>query len=74
MISGGVSNVSFSFRGNNKVERQCTQVSISCINNGLDMGIVNAETIEVYEDIDEDLLTKVEDVLLNRSESARRSN
>ena len=40
------------------------------INNGLDMGIVNAGMIEVYEDIDEELLTKVEDVLLNRNENA----
>ena len=71
MISGGVSNVSFSFRGNNKVrEAMHSSFLYHSINNGLDMGIVNAGMIEVYEDIDEELLTKVEDVLLNRNENA----
>ena len=71
MISGGISNVSFSFRGNNKVrEAMHSSFLYHSINNGLDMGIVNAGMIEVYEDIDEELLTKVEDVLLNRHENA----
>ena len=71
MISGGVSNVSFSFRGNNKVrEAMHSSFLYHSINNGLDMGIVNAGMIEVYQDIDEELLTKVEDVLLNRHENA----
>ena len=68
MISGGISNVSFSFRGNNKVrEAMHSSFLYHSINNGLDMGIVNAGMIEVYEDIDEELLTKVEDVLSKSS-------
>jgi len=71
LTSGGISNVSFSFRGNNKVrEAMHSSFLFHAIKNGLDMGIVNAGMIEVYEEIDEELLEKVEDVLLNRNESA----
>ena len=49
MISGGISNVSFSFRGNNKLEAMHSSFLYHSINNGLDMGIVNAGMIEVYE-------------------------
>ena len=65
-VSGGVSNVSFSFRGNNIVrEAMHSSFLYHAINNGLDMGIVNAGMIEVYEEIPKDLLKGVEDVLLN---------
>ncbi|MEE2931080.1 MAG: methionine synthase, partial [Bacteroidota bacterium] len=70
-VSGGVSNVSFSFRGNNIVrEAMHSSFLYHAINNGMDMGILNAGMIEVYEDISQDLLKAVEDVLLNRDVEA----
>jgi len=70
-ISGGVSNISFSFRGNNAVrEAMHSAFLYHAIRAGMDMGIVNAGMIEVYEDIPEDLLERVEDVLFNRREDA----
>jgi 5-methyltetrahydrofolate--homocysteine methyltransferase len=70
-VSGGVSNVSFSFRGNNVVrEAMHSAFLYHAIRAGMDMGIVNAGLIEVYEDIPEDLLVRVEDVLLNRRPDA----
>lgn len=70
-ISGGVSNISFSFRGNDPVrEAMHAAFLYHAIQAGMDMGIVNAGMIEVYEEIPKDLLTKVEDVLFNRSEDA----
>jgi len=70
-VSGGVSNVSFSFRGNNVVREAMNSAFLfHAIKNGLDMGIVNAGMIEVYDDIPKDLLTHVEDVLLNKREDA----
>lgn len=70
-VSGGVSNISFSFRGNNKVrEAMHSAFLYHAIRAGMDMGIVNPGMIEVYEEIDKDLLEKVEDVLLNRRADA----
>ncbi|MGB3801084.1 MAG: methionine synthase [Lewinella sp.] len=70
-ISGGVSNVSFSFRGNNLVrEAMHSAFLYHAIRAGMDMGIVNAGLIEVYEDIPRDLLERVEDVILNRRNDA----
>lgn len=70
-VSGGVSNISFSFRGNNRVrEAMHSAFLYHAIKAGLDMGIVNAGLIEVYEEIPGDLLIKVEDVLLNRNQEA----
>lgn len=70
-ISGGVSNVSFSFRGNNVV-REAMHASFlyHAIQNGMDMGIVNPSMLEVYDDVDKTLLELVEDVLLNRRDDA----
>lgn len=69
--SGGISNVSFSFRGNNRVrEAMHAAFLYHAINAGLDMGIVNAGMLEVYEEIDPELLRHVEDVLLNRRPDA----
>ncbi|NBW32972.1 MAG: methionine synthase, partial [Cytophagia bacterium] len=66
-VSGGVSNISFSFRGNDKVrEAMHSAFLYHAIRAGLDMGIVNAGQIEVYDQIDPVLLEHVEDVLLNR--------
>ncbi|MFN6225429.1 MAG: methionine synthase, partial [Bacteroidota bacterium] len=66
-VSGGVSNISFSFRGNDKVrEAMHSAFLYHAIRAGLDMGIVNAGQIEVYDQIDSVLLEHVEDVLLNR--------
>ncbi|HUR46499.1 MAG TPA: vitamin B12 dependent-methionine synthase activation domain-containing protein, partial [Candidatus Saccharimonadales bacterium] len=66
-VSGGVSNISFSFRGNNHVrEAMHSAFLYHAIKAGLDMGIVNAGMLEVYEEISKDLLELVEDVLLNR--------
>ncbi len=66
-VSGGVSNISFSFRGNNLVrEAMHSAFLYHAIKAGMDMGIVNAGQLEVYEEIPKDLLTLVEDVLLNR--------
>ena len=70
-VSGGVSNVSFSFRGNNIVrEAMHSSFLYHAINNGMDMGIVNAGMIEVYEDIPKYLLKAVEDVILNKDDEA----
>jgi 5-methyltetrahydrofolate--homocysteine methyltransferase len=70
-VSGGVSNISFSFRGNNKVrEAMHSAFLYHAIAAGLDMGIVNAGILEVYEEIDPELKILVEDVLLNRRPDA----
>lgn len=70
-VSGGVSNISFSFRGNNVVrEAMHSAFLYHAIKAGMDMGIVNAGMIEVYDEIPKDLLEKVEDVLLNRRADA----
>ena len=70
-VSGGVSNVSFSFRGNNKMrEAMHAAFLYHAISNGMDMGIVNPTMLEVYSDIEPELLTHVEDVLLNRRPDA----
>jgi 5-methyltetrahydrofolate--homocysteine methyltransferase len=70
-VSGGVSNVSFSFRGNNKVrEAMHSAFLYHAIGAGMDMGIVNAGMLEVYAEIDPELKTLVEDVLLNRRPDA----
>ncbi|MBX3230199.1 MAG: methionine synthase [Labilithrix sp.] len=70
-VSGGISNVSFSFRGNNVVrEAMHSAFLFHAIAAGLDMGIVNAGMLEVYEEIQEPLKTLVEDVLLNRRPDA----
>ncbi len=71
LVSGGVSNISFSFRGNNVVrEAMHSAFLYHAIRAGLDMGIVNAGMLEVYEEIPADLLELVEDVLLNRRPDA----
>ncbi|MGB7169239.1 MAG: methionine synthase [Acidobacteriaceae bacterium] len=70
-VSGGVSNISFSFRGNNKVrEAMHAAFLYHAIAAGLDMGIVNAGQLEIYEEIEPELKTLVEDVLLNRRPDA----
>ncbi|GAB5527765.1 MAG: hypothetical protein Roseis2KO_56370 [Roseivirga sp.] len=70
-VSGGVSNVSFSFRGNNPVrEAMHSAFLYHAIKEGMDMGIVNPTMLEVYDDIPKDLLERVEDVLLNRRPDA----
>lgn len=70
-VSGGVSNVSFSFRGNNIVrEAMHSAFLYHGIKAGMDMGIVNPTMLEVYDDIPKDLLEYVEDVLLNRRDDA----
>lgn len=70
-ISGGVSNVSFSFRGNNPVrEAMHSAFLYHAIKHGMDMGIVNPTMLEVYDDIPKDLLERVEDVLLNRRDDS----
>lgn len=70
-VSGGVSNVSFSFRGNNAVrEAMHSAFLYHGIQHGMDMGIVNPSMLEVYDDIDKELLIYVEDVLLNRRPDA----
>jgi 5-methyltetrahydrofolate--homocysteine methyltransferase len=67
LISGGVSNVSFSFRGNNFVREAIHAVFLyHAIRNGMDMGIVNAGQLAIYEDIPEELRAAIEDVILNR--------
>jgi len=67
MISGGVSNVSFSFRGNNPVREAIHAVFLYyCIKNGMDMGIVNAAQLAIYDDIPKELKDAVEDVVLNK--------
>jgi 5-methyltetrahydrofolate--homocysteine methyltransferase len=70
-VSGGVSNISFSFRGNNAVrEAMHAAFLYHAVNAGMDMGIVNAGMMEVYSDVPKELLTLVEDVLFNRTENA----
>ncbi|MEM9667237.1 MAG: methionine synthase, partial [Bacteroidota bacterium] len=70
-VSGGVSNISFSFRGNDRVrEAMHTAFLYHAIQAGMDMGIVNAGQIEVYEEIDPELLTRIEDVLFDRRPDA----
>lgn len=70
-VSGGVSNVSFSFRGNNKVrEAMHAAFLYHAIQHGMNMGIVNPEMLEVYDEVDKDLMEHVEDVLLNRRDDA----
>ncbi len=71
MVSGGVSNVSFSFRGNNPVREAIHAVFLYyCIKAGMDMGIVNAAQLAVYDDLPEELRERVEDVILNRRNDA----
>jgi 5-methyltetrahydrofolate--homocysteine methyltransferase len=70
-VSGGVSNISFSFRGNNTVrEAMHAAFLFHAIRAGLDMGIVNAGQLAVYEEIEPELRERVEDVLLNRKDDA----
>jgi 5-methyltetrahydrofolate--homocysteine methyltransferase len=70
-VSGGVSNISFSFRGNNPVREAMHSVFLyHSIKAGMDMGIVNAGMLQVYEEIPKELLELVEDVILNRREDA----
>jgi len=67
MVSGGVSNVSFSFRGNNYVREAIHAVFLyHCFKNGMDMGIVNSGQLEIYDNVPEQLRNAVEDVILNR--------
>ena len=71
MISGGVSNVSFSFRGNNPVREAIHAVFLyHAIKNGMDMGIVNAGQLAIYSDIPDDLRLAVEDVIQNSDDGA----
>lgn len=71
LISGGISNLSFSFRGNNVVrEAMHSAFLYHAIKEGMDMGIVNAAMLQVYDDIPEKLLVHVEDVVLNRRPDA----
>ncbi|CAN5288830.1 methionine synthase [soil metagenome] len=71
LISGGVSNVSFSFRGNNHIREAIHSVFLyHAIRAGMDMGIVNAGQLKIYEGIPKDLLELIEDVVLNRREDA----
>lgn len=70
-VSGGVSNVSFSFRGNDRVrEAMHSAFLYHAVNNGMTMGIVNPEMLEIYDQIPKDLLEHVEDVLLDRRDDA----
>ncbi|SDG63848.1 methionine synthase [Winogradskyella thalassocola] len=70
-VSGGVSNVSFSFRGNNVVrEAMHSSFLYHAIKNGMNMGIVNPTMLEIYDEIDKDLLERVEDVLFDRRDDA----
>lgn len=70
-VSGGISNVSFSFRGNNPVREAMHSVFLyHAIKAGMNMGIVNPTMLEVYDDIPADLLERVEDVMLNRRDDA----
>ena len=70
-VSGGVSNVSFSFRGNDKVREAMHSVFLyHAIKEGMDMGIVNPTMLEIYDNIPKDLLEYVEDVILNRRSDA----
>jgi 5-methyltetrahydrofolate--homocysteine methyltransferase len=70
-VSGGVSNVSFSFRGNNLVrEAMHSSFLYHAIKNGMNMGIVNPTMLEIYDEINKDLLQRVEDVLFDRRDDA----
>ncbi len=70
-VSGGISNLSFAFRGNNRIREAMHSVFLyHAVNNGLDMGIVNPSMLEVYDEIPPDLLEMVEDVVLNRRPDA----
>lgn len=70
-VSGGVSNLSFSFRGNNLVREAIHSVFLyHAIKEGMDMGIVNAGMLQIYQDIETELLERVEDVVLNRRSDA----
>lgn len=70
-VSGGVSNVSFSFRGNNLVrEAMHSSFLYHAIKNGMNMGIVNPTMLEIYDEINKDLLERVEDVLFDRRDDA----
>lgn len=70
-VSGGVSNLSFSFRGNNVIRRAMHSVFLyHAIKAGMDMGIVNAGQIDIYQDIDPDLLKKCENLIFNKSNNA----
>ena len=70
-ISGGLSNVSFSFRGNTPLREAIHSVFLfHAINSGMDMGIVNPTQLEVYDEIDPELLERLEDLVLNRREDA----
>jgi len=71
LVSGGVSNLSFSFRGNNVIRETMHSVFLyQAIQAGMDMGIVNAGQVIVYDEIDKEFLDLVEDVILNRNENA----
>jgi len=71
MVSGGVSNVSFSFRGNNPVREAIHAVFLyHCFKNGMDMGIVNAGQLAIYDDLPDELREAVEDVVLNRRDDS----
>ena len=71
MVSGGVSNVSFSFRGNNPVREAIHSVFLyHAIQAGMDMGIVNASQLAIYDDLPKELREHVEDVILNRRDDA----
>jgi 5-methyltetrahydrofolate--homocysteine methyltransferase len=71
LVSGGISNVSFSFRGNNPVREAIHAVFLfHAIKAGLDMGIVNAGTLAVYDEVDPELRERIEDVVLNRRPDA----
>jgi 5-methyltetrahydrofolate--homocysteine methyltransferase len=71
LVSGGISNVSFSFRGNNPVREAIHAVFLfHAIRAGLDMGIVNAGTLAVYDEVDAELRDRIEDVVLNRRPDA----
>jgi 5-methyltetrahydrofolate--homocysteine methyltransferase len=70
-VSGGVSNLSFSFRGNNAIREAMHSVFLyHAINAGMDMGIVNPGMIQIYDEIDKELLDKVEAVILNKAPDA----
>ena len=73
-MSGGVSNVSFSFRGNDPVREAMHSVFLyHAIKAGMTMGIVNAGQLAIYEDIDPELRERVEDVILNRRAGQHRA-
>ena len=72
-ISGGVSNLSFSFRGNNPIrEAMHSAFLYHAIKAGMDMGIVNAGQLQIYEKIPNKLLTAVENVIFNKNENSKR--